>query len=198
MRFAPLLAFSALLLLPGCDETDAVAVRLRLQNDLSGTLTTSTLELPAQGGPVVAATQGVEWNARVSVVCNTGTFASLADVKLFDVVTAGGATPGGMSWASVTIPRGANVAWAKALVPLGPEDRAKSARAFDPSGKTSEVGATIKFEVTLPASAIGNGLKGKVRGVKVSAEGEVATLIVPIEVALTEGDPLIWHLTWQS
>jgi len=185
------------LLLAGCDETDAVALRLQLDTDLSGTLTTSALELPPGPGGV-GAPAGVEWNSSVSVVCNSGRFARLSDVKLFDLSCSGQANAEGLSFAQVTLPRGPDVQWAKALVPLSGEERTKAARALDPTGKSDAVGATIKIEVTLPATVIGNGLKGKTRGVKLSAEDEVATLIVPLETALTAGDPLVWHLTWEQ
>jgi hypothetical protein len=32
---------------------------------------------------------------------------------------------------------------------------------------------------------------------KLKAEGPTATLIVPVEIATTAGDPIVWHLTWQ-
>jgi len=39
----------------------------------------------------------------------------------------------------------------------------------------------IKIELELPAAVIGNGLTGKTRGTKVSAEGAIATLVVPLD-----------------
>lgn len=187
-----------LVLLTGCDETDAAAVRLKLGSDLSGTLTTSALEVPAAGGAVGERTQGIQWNSRVSMVCNAGSFAKLADVKLFDVTLAGQVNADGLSYLHITLPRGENAAWARALVPLNAEERARSAQAFDPSGKSDQVGATVKFEVSLPSNVIGNGLQGRTRGVKVSAENEVATLVVPLETALTAGESLVWHVTWEQ
>lgn len=192
-----LLAALPLLLLAGCDETDAVAVRIRIEDDLSGTITTSALELPASGGRAPETAQAVQWDARVSLVCNHGRFDDLGAVRLADIGLASGANPSGLGYVSLTLPRGANAAWPHVLVPLTAEERARSAKAFDPSGKTAEVGATLKFEVTLPAAVLGNGLSGKTRGVRVSAEGEVATLLVPIEAALSAGEPFVWHLTWQ-
>lgn len=187
-----------LALLSGCDETDAAAVRLKLANDLSGTLTTSALELPAAGGAVGERTQGIEWTSHVSMVCSAGSFAKLADVKLFDVAISAQVNADGLSYLHITLPRGEAAAWARALVPLSAEDRKKSAAAFDPSGKSDQVGATVKFEISLPSNVIGNGLQGRTRGVKVSAENEVATLIVPLETALTAGEPLVWHVTWEQ
>ncbi len=190
-------AVLASILLPGCDETDAAAVRVRLENDLGGTVTASALELPASGGSVVEKAKGAEWTSRVSVVCNTGRFDDLSKLQLADLGFASGTNPNGLAYASVTLPRGEAAVWPRMLVPLNGEERAKSARAFDPSGKTTEVGATVKLEFTLPASVIGNGLSGKTRGVRLSADGNVATLLVPIDTALTAGDPIVWHMTWQ-
>lgn len=192
-----LLALCAAFLLPGCDETDAAALRLSVDDDLSGTITASALELPATGGRAVEATQGAEWDARVGVVSNHGTFAELGRLVIADIVCTGGMDPSGMGRASLTLPRGETAQWPRVLVPMNAEERAKAAKAFDPSGKTAQVGATLKLEITLPANVLGNALSGKSRGVRVSAEGEVATLLVPIETALSAGDPLIWHLTWQ-
>lgn len=187
-----------LCVLPGCDETDAAAVRLKLGSDLSGTITTSALELPAGGGKVADGAQGVQWTSRVGLVCNAGSFAKLADLKLFDVTLAGQVNADGLSYVHITLPRGENAAWARALVPLNAEERGRAAQAFDSSGRSDQVGATVKFELTLPASVIGNGLQGRTRGVKVSAENEVATLVVPLETALSAGDPFVWHVTWEK
>jgi hypothetical protein len=189
---------AATLFLSGCDETDAVAVRVRVENDLTGSLTTSALELPAATGAVGQSAAGVQWSSRVAVVCNAGTFGALSDVKLGDLAFAGGTNPSGLCFASLTVPRGPAAAWAKTLVPLSSEDRSHAARALDPTGKQSQVGATIKFEFTLPANVIGNGLQGKTRGVKVSSDGNVATLVVPLDTALSAGEPFVWHLTWQK
>lgn len=183
--------------LAGCDETDAVAVRVRVEDDLTGTVTVNALELPASGGAAVEASKGADWTARVGIVCNTGTFQELGRLELADIAFAGGSNPSGLVYATVTLPRGEKAVWPKKLVPLSADDRTKSAKAFDPSGKTAEVGATVKLEFTLPSSVIGNGLLGKTRGVRLSSDGNVATLLVPIDVALSAGEPLVWHMTWQ-
>ena len=59
-----------------------------------------------------------------------------------------------------------------------------------------EVGATIKIELELPAAVIGTALTGKTRGTKVSAEGAIATLVIPLDSVAKESDPIVWHLTW--
>jgi hypothetical protein len=37
-----------------------------------------------------------------------------------------------------------------------------------------------------------------VRGTKASYEGNVATLILPIQAARGASEPLVWHITWQK
>ena len=88
--------------------------------------------------------------------------------------------------------------WARAFVPLSSDERQRAASALDPSGRTKDVGATLKLEIELPNVIISDGLLGRARGTKSSKEGERATLVVPLEIATTEGDPIIWHLTWQK
>jgi hypothetical protein len=57
-----LLAAPLLALLPGCDENDAVSVRIRMRDDGSGTLTTSGLLVPAEPTRVESATQSVAFD----------------------------------------------------------------------------------------------------------------------------------------
>jgi hypothetical protein len=186
-----------LLALPACDETDAVAVRIRLRDDLSGTVRTSGLVVPAEGHAVERETQGVTWGTRVDVACASGTFTSVESLRVADIEFAAGIQNEYVGFARVVVPRGEAVRWAKTFVPLDATQRREAAGALDPSGRSVEVGATIKIEVELPAAVIGNGLTGKTRGVKVSAEGAIATLVVPLETIHQGTEPMIWHLTWQ-
>lgn len=195
IRFAATLS---LVFLAACDETDAVAIRVRLDPDLSGTLTTTALVEPADGGAVPGATKGAQWTAKASLLSNAASFDRISDVSLGDLTFAGGADPSGLCFLQVTLPRGDANSWAKLLVPLDVDARAHAARALDPSGRSDKVGDTIRLEVTLPSNAIGNGLTGKTRGMKVSADGAVATLVVPLDGMLAAGDPLVWHLTWRK
>lgn len=185
------------IVLSGCDETDAVAIRIRLRPDFGGTVTTSALETPPSPGAVADATQGAQWDAQVHVACASGKFESLSALRVADVTFQAGEAGDGLCFVKVTLPRGPAVRWAQALVPLTMEERARAAAALDPTGKARDVGATVKFEVELPANVIGNGLSSKPRGTKAKSEGGLATLIVPTEIALAEGDAIVWHLTWQ-
>ena len=199
MRIRPNLVCLALsVFLGACDETDAVAVRIQVRPDLSGTISASALERPAEGARAPLETKGVGWKSRVDLRCATGDFTRLAEVGLSDTTLSAGEGDGGLCFLRLSLPRGPEIHWARELVPLDAAERKAAASAFDPSGQSSEVGATVKFEFTLPSNAIGNGVTPRPRGTKVKAEGNVATLVVPLETALTTGDPIVWHLTWQK
>ena len=188
----------ACLLVSACDETDAVAVRVKLKDDLSGSVRTSGLALPAGEGAIQQASEGAEWGSRVQMICATGTFADVTKLKVADIGFNAGTGGQGIGFAQVSIPRGPGVRWPGAFVPLSAEERKSVASALDPTGRSEAVGATIKIEVELPSAVVGNGVIGKVRGTKTTTEGPVATLVIPVESMTTEGDPLVWHLTWQK
>jgi hypothetical protein len=190
------LALSALL--TGCDETDAVSVRIHVRPDLSGTLTASALEQPSEGARAPLETKGLAWKSRVDLHCATGEFARLSELALSDATLSAGEGEGGLCFLRLSLPRGPEVNWARELVPLDATQRKDASAAFDPTGEAAEVGSTIKFEITLPSSAIGNGITPRPRGAKVKADANVATLLVPLDVAFAQGEPLVWHLTWQK
>ena len=185
-------------LLAGCDESDAVALRLRLNRDLSGTLSASALERAGAGTRTPVEASGVAWKSQVSVLCAAGDFARISDVKISDLELSGGESEGGMCFLRLSLPRGAGVRWARELVPLDRAERQAASAALDPEGSLGEVGGTLKFEVRLPSNVLGNGIAGRTRGTKVKAEGALATLVVPVETATSAGDPIVWHLTWQK
>ena len=195
---ACLLPLALSLLLGACDESDAVAVRLHLRPDFSGTLTASALERPTEGAREPLETRGVTWQSRVNLHCATGEFARLSELGLSDATLTAGEGEGGLCFLRLSLPRGPQIHWARELVPLDSAERKSASSAFDPSGQVTEVGATVKFEVTLPSTVIGNGVTPRPRGTKFKGDGNVATLTVPVDTALAEGEPIVWHLTWQK
>jgi hypothetical protein len=188
--------FASLLTLSACDETDAVAVRITIRDDMSGTVQTSGLVLPAEEGTIQKDSQGVTWGSRIDIASATGTFAAFGSLQIADIGFSAGETEG-IGFARVTLPRGEAARWPKTFVPLTPEERKDAASALDPSGKSQAVGATIKIELELPSAVVGNGLTGKTRGMKATSEGATATLVVPLDTAAKESEPVVWHLTWQ-
>ncbi len=140
----------------------------------------------------------MSWKSRVDLRCATGEFARLSELGLSDATVSAGEGEGGLCFLRLSLPRGPEIHWARELVPLDAAERKSAATAFDPSGQATEVGATVKFEITLPTNVIGNGVTPRPRGTKFKADGNVATLTVPVETALSQGEPIVWHLTWQK
>jgi hypothetical protein len=192
------LLFLALISLGGCDETDLVAIRIHLREDLGGTVTTSALAQPSADGAIQSQSHGASWESRVDVACAAGRFDKLSDLKLADLSFTAGEAGQGIYFIKVVLPRGANVQWPRALVPLSSDERTRASAALDPSGKSKGIGAMIKLEIELPAAVVSSGLTGRTRGTKVTSEAQVATLLVPFETATTEGESMTWHLTWQQ
>jgi hypothetical protein len=193
-----LLAAPLVLLLLGCDENDAVSIRIRLKDDGTGTMTTSGISVPVEATRVEGKTQGVTYDKRVQVSGATGKFTAMNGVSVADVVFSAGEGEGGFRFVKVTVPQGAAALWPDAFVPLDERTRLDAAGALDPSGKSKDVGANLKIEIELPAPVVGNGATGKVRGTKNTVEGSTATLVVPIQGSRQATEPLVWHLTWQK
>lgn len=192
------LAAPLVLLFAACDENDAVSVRIRLRDDGAGTMTTSGITIPADATRVEAAAKGVNFENRVQVSAAVGRFTALTGVTVADIGFSSGEGEGGFRFVKVTVPQGASALWPDAFVPMDETARLKAAGALDPSGKSKDVGSTLKIEIELPAPVIGNGVTGKVRGTKASVEGATATLVVPVQAARGATEPLVWHLTWQK
>jgi hypothetical protein len=186
----------ALLQAAGCDESDAVSVRVRLKPDMSGNLTVSSLVLPVEAGAGEKATQGVEFGGRANLVCAGGTFAELGKVVVDDLTFTSASDADGSCRVRVSIPRGPSARWPKSLTVPAPDDRRRAVVAFDPDGKANKVGATLKIEIQLPKPVVSSGVVPKLKGVELVDEGRTATLTIPVERGTEEGDPMVWHLTW--
>lgn len=183
--------------LAACDETDAVAIRIHLHDDFSGQMTTSNVALMPAESQLQQATQGVEWQSRAEILCSAGRFSSLSALKLSDITLSSGDGGDGLAFVRVALPRGEAAKWHKVMIPLSAEERTSAAAALDPENRTKNIASSIKIEIELPSNVVGNGLTGRVRGIKLKDEGATATLIVPLDVAQSAGDPIVWHLTWQ-
>jgi hypothetical protein len=186
------------LLLSGCDENDAVSIQVRLKDDGSGTLTVSGMLLPTEPAHVETAAKGVTFDRRVELSAATGRFASLTGTSVSDISFSAGEGDGGFRFVKVVLPQGAASQWPDTFVPFDERARIDAAGALDPSGKAKDIGSNMKIVIELPAPAVGNGVTGKVRGTKATAEGSTATLVVPIQGSRAGTEPLVWHLTWQK
>jgi hypothetical protein len=189
-------ALSVLVLASACDEDNAISVRLRLQEDLSGTVITSALAQPVGPGAVEAATAGATFDRQVELRGAKGKFGALEGLRVGDVTFSAGASESGLRWARVEIPTGEAATWPALFVPLDEAARRSAADAFEVASKARDVGTTFKIEIELPSSVVSLGATGKVRGTKSSADGRIATLVVPIQAAKLGKEPLVWQLTW--
>lgn len=79
----------SMLLFTGCSESDIVSVRIQLNTDLSGTITTSSLQVPSAGGALERRSSGVNWNNRLNVVIAASAFSNLGELRLEDIQLAG-------------------------------------------------------------------------------------------------------------
>lgn len=182
----------------GCDESDAVSVRVRLKPDMSGNLTVSSLVLPAEASAAERGTQGVAFAGRASLSCAGGTFADLAKVVVEDIQFSTAADADGSCRVRVAVPRGPTARWPRSLTVPAPDERRKAVVAVDPDGKATKLGASLKIEIQLPRPVVSSGVVPKLKGVELSDEGRTATLLVPVERGVEEGDAMVWHLTWQK
>ncbi len=194
---AALCLLAITLALPGCDDTDAASVRIVLKPDFSGEVRTTTLVIPADARPPAGATSGITWDARADLASSAGAFANLADVHIEDMAFVCGRTPDGLAYVKVTLPRGKAAKWPGALTTLSSDSRANAAKRLAPDAKDSTIGAKIKVQIDLPARPASHGLVSLVHGVDESADRTRAVLLVPVDVATAEGEPLVWHLTWE-
>lgn len=184
-------------LIAGCDESDASSLRITINPDFSGSLIASSVQAPATPGPAESASGGITWTARGSITMASGAFADLARVELADLkFEYGGA--GTSPFLKVTLPRGPKVTWPAALAIPSAETRDAVAKALDPRAAASTVGKSVKIEITVPTKVVTAGLSGRARGLASAFDEKVATLSVPMEVALADGPALVWHVTWEG
>lgn len=197
MKLLRALAVLTLVLpLAGCDEDNAVSVRLRLSQDLSGTIITSGLAQSSGPGPIEQATVGASFDRQVALRGAKGRFPALDGLKVGDLVFAGSVPDTGLRSVRVEVPTGPEAKWPSLFVPLTEAERRSATEAFEVAGRARDVGRTIKIEIELPSPVVSNGATGKVRGTKNTSDGAIATLIVPIEAAREGKEPLVWHVTW--
>lgn len=182
-----------------CDETDAGSVKVNLKPDGGGTITAACLSVPA-AGPAEGAASGVTWEARGGVVVSSGSFASLAGVKIGDLSFAT-INEGNATVTVVTLPRGASAKW-PAVLSVSADKRDQAAKIMDPDAasqkRESKFGQTAKVEITWSGKkVVSHGVDARVRGLSSDGLKDTATLIVPIDWARGEGSPIEWRVTWE-
>jgi hypothetical protein len=186
----------ALLLAAACSEADVVAVRVEVLPDGSGIVHASSLRIPQGKGPIEAETSGIEWQSRVDLFCVRGTFRKLEQLRIADITFTSTTGANGVSVLTATLPRGDQARWFRVLAPAR-EERKVATETFDPTGTVKQPGGTVKLVITLPRPVIGHGVAPKGRGITEEAEKNQAQLVVPVDAALLNADPLVWDVTWR-
>lgn len=183
----------------GCDETDAGSVTITVKPDGAGSIVASALTVPA-AGPAEAGSGGVNWSSRGGVIVSRGAFTDLNGVRIGDA-TIKLSKDGAATVMLLSLPRGAGAKW-PGVLSIGAEQRGQAADVLDPDAKdqkrTSKVGATGKFTVTLEGKRIvAHGADATVRGLTSEADKATATLIVPLEFVRRDGEAIEWRVVWE-
>jgi hypothetical protein len=184
------------LLLAACADQDVVSIRIELQPDWSGTVCASALKVPDAPGPLEPLAGGVTWESRANLFCCRGRFAHIDQLKIADIAFRGGKNEAGIAFVTASIPRGEKATWIPAMAPARAE-RQKVAEVYDPTRELRNPGSSVRIEITLPSPIVGHGVQPKSRGVTSDANKNKATLIVPVDNALTAGESFVWDVTWR-
>lgn len=187
--------FLLLCVASGCSDADVIAVRIDIQTDLSGSIVASSLQMPEEPNGVETSFRGVQWSDRARLACQRGKFSDLRMLELEDLrfrVSLGEDMPR----LRVILPRGPGAKWYQVLAPTR-EQRRRVAETFDPNHAIRDPAGAIKLELTLPGTVIASGVAPRGRGVSADQAKNVATLIVPVDAAIAEGEALIWDVSWR-
>ena len=191
------LGLSLLPWLAACGEEDLTSVRIKLNSDLSGTITASSVAVPERTG-IEAGMTGVAWTDRVGVTAVAGSFDSLSQLVIGDITFNVDVSDQGMVTMDVLVPMGPSVEWAKVIAPMSAEQRAESARAFDPERRIKALGSSFKIHIELPSEVVATGIKPNLLGMASGSEGSEAELVVEIDTALAAHGSLRWLVTWMQ
>ncbi len=200
------IAFLALLtlMLAACSGEQLVGIHITLNEDGSGTVTTRALVEPAVPSPIEKATEGADWTpaaqdevVRAAVVATRGRFERLDALRFGD---------GGLHFATnlggeqhslrVYLHRARDAAWVKAFAPDA-KTRKDMARIYDPSGSAREIGGIIRVEIELPGEVVASSVHPTARGVEADRERKRAFLLLPVRTMLTNGEEMVWDVTWR-
>ena len=182
-----------------CGGDELVGIHLDLAADGAGTVTVRALA-PASDLPKAAeAVAGAEWRVQAALTASQGTFTQIAELDLADGgVTFAPQLEGDRPGLRVTLRRGPGASWVSLLAP-GSAERKRLARAYDPTGRTTEIGDVVRLEVRAPGRVISSGVLPTGRGVEADRDGDKAILLLPVKTALraTDGDgAFVWDISW--
>lgn len=196
MRLLPLCLLSAALF-TACSGSELVGIHVTLAKDGSAVVTTRSLVEAPGPSPLEVLAKGATWTARAALVHSRGETKNLGSLDLADgSIQFAPRLDGEPLSLRVTIQRGPNAGWVKALVP-NRDTRRAIAPVYDPSGKTREIADLIRLEIAGPSDANGSSVLPVARGVSADRDGSRAVLLIPAQTAAEAGDPLVWDITWK-
>ncbi|MGC6488350.1 MAG: hypothetical protein ACON4Z_11940 [Planctomycetota bacterium] len=182
-----------------CGGDELVGLHVDLAADGAGTVTVRALA-PVTPAPAAAGgVGGAAWRVHAGLTASQGDFPQIAALDLGDGgVTFAPQLDGDRPGLRVTLRRGPDARWVSLLSPDAAR-RKQLARAYDPTGRTSEIGDVIRLEVRAPGRVIASGVLPTGRGVEADRDGDKATLLLPVRTALRdpsgEGD-FVWDISW--
>ena len=179
-----------------CSGEELVGVHVKLDASGSGTITTRALMPLADATAAETGTQGVDWTVRMGLVASQGQFDQIGDVSLGKgevtfLPQLGGDRPG----LRVTFQRGPECQWVAHLTP-GKDKRRALAKAYDPKGRTREIGDVLRIELVAPGQVITSGVLPTDRGVNTDRDDNKAILLLPVARVIEEGDAFVWDIGW--
>lgn len=196
MRKRSILSVLLVSLLAACSGDELVGVHVKLDANGSGTITTRALMPVTQATAAETNAKGVAWKIRAGLISSQGTFDQIGGVTLGDGdVTFSPQLDNDRPGLRVTLKRGPECNWVKQLVP-GLEQRKQFAGAYDPTGRTREIGDVLRLEVQAPNQVITSGVLPTGRGVSVDRDGKKAILLLPVRTAMEKGDVFVWDISW--
>ena len=207
-RFCVILLTISTTILSGCDESEVVSIRIRLDDHRRGHIVVNSLQVPTGVGPVESSGAGISWQHRVNLVSASGRFDDLSQLRIEDLSFSAGSTDEQSGFVQVRIPRGEDARWPNVMTLARPGEIKEAAHAFGASGH-SKLGTTLKIMIELPGHVVAQGTKPQLRQIKTKVldldqidnqnkvRDRVATLLIPLKIVRQAEDAIVWHVMWQ-
>ncbi len=194
VRLGSLLALASLS--AACGNSAVATVRIQLNADGSGQVTTSSLLTTDERAPLEQASTGVQWDRRVQLACAHGTFAAAGGLELADLQLQSGTTPAGFHYLELVLPGGADAQWPAMMTPAA-GDRDAARQTFDPR---RDLGAPdlVAFEVDVPGRVASSAVTPKPRGAETDHTERRATLELSVDRVRERDGPFRWLVTWRD
>jgi hypothetical protein len=190
------LLLTALLALCSCGGGELVGMHVDLAADGSGTVTLRSLAPVREAPDAARRLQGGKWNVHAGLVSSQGTFAGIGALDLADgEITFAPQLDSDRPGLRVVIQRGEGTRWVRLLTP-DRATRAKLAKAYDPTGRTHEIGDVLRLEIETPGKVISSGVLPTGRGVTADRDGDKAILLLPARTVMDKGDDFVWDISW--